>query len=62
MAIQQQVNKLIQGIGASPGIIIGRAYLIERTKVRLPERTIHVHQVEEELNDFLKAIQSLETN
>ena len=41
MAIQQQINKFIQGIGASPGIIIGKAYLIERSKVRLPQKRIH---------------------
>jgi len=57
MAIQQQINKFIQGIGASPGIIIGKAYLIERSKVRLPQKRIHPDQVEEEVKRFLKAIQ-----
>ena len=57
MAIQQQINKFIQGIGASPGIIIGKAYLIERSKVRLPQKGIHRDQVEEEVKRFLKAIQ-----
>jgi phosphotransferase system enzyme I (PtsI) len=57
MAIQQQINKFIQGIGASPGIIIGKAYLIERSKVRLPQKGIHPNQVEEEVKRFLKAIQ-----
>ncbi len=57
MAIQQQINKLIQGIGASPGIIIGRAYLIERSKVRLPQKQITPDQVEGEIGRFLKAIE-----
>jgi phosphotransferase system enzyme I (PtsI) len=57
MAIQQQINKFIQGIGASPGIIIGKAYLVERSKVRLPQKRIHPDQVEEEVKRFLKAIQ-----
>ncbi len=57
MAVQQLVNKSIQGIGASPGVIIGKAYLVERSKVRLPEKKIHPDRVEEEVKRFLKAIE-----
>jgi len=57
MADQQQINKFIQGIGASPGIIIGKAYLIERFKVRLPQKQINPEQVEEEVQRFFNAIQ-----
>jgi phosphotransferase system enzyme I (PtsI) len=57
MAVQQQINKFIQGIGASPGIIIGKAYLVERSKVRLAQKRIHPHQVEEEVKRFFKAIE-----
>ena len=57
MAVQQQVNRFIRGIGASPGIIIGKAYLVERFKVRLPEKQIEPGQVEEEVKRFLNAIQ-----
>jgi phosphotransferase system enzyme I (PtsI) len=57
MPVQQQINKFIQGIGASPGIIIGRAYLLERFKVRLPQKQIDPVQVEEEVKRFLHAIQ-----
>jgi len=57
MAVEQQTNKLIHGIGASPGIVIGRAFLVERFKVRLPQKRISSEQVEEEVNRFLKAIQ-----
>ena len=57
MAVQQQTNKFIQGIGASPGIVTGRAYMVERFKVRLPQKRINVERVEEEVKRFLRAIQ-----
>ncbi|MCX8116543.1 MAG: phosphoenolpyruvate--protein phosphotransferase [Desulfobacterota bacterium] len=57
MAVQQQVNKTIHGIGASPGIVTGRAFLVERYKVRLPQRRILPSQVEEEVERFRQAIE-----
>ena len=57
MAIRQQIDKFIQGIGASPGIVVGKAYLVERFKVRLPQKQIASVQVEEEVKRFLSAIQ-----
>ena len=57
MAVQQQINKFIQGIGASPGIVVGKAYLVERSKVRLPQKGIHPDRAEEEVKRFFKAIQ-----
>ena len=60
MAVQQQINRFIQGIGASPGIIIGKAYLVERIKVRLPQKQIGRGQVDEEVKRFLRAIQESE--
>jgi len=57
MAVQQQINKFIQGIGASPGIIIGKAYLVERFKVRLPQKRIDPAQVEEEIKRFFNVIE-----
>jgi phosphotransferase system enzyme I (PtsI) len=57
MAVQEQINKIIRGIGASPGIVIGKAYLVERSEVRLPQKEIHPGHVEEEVKRFLKAIQ-----
>jgi phosphotransferase system enzyme I (PtsI) len=56
MAVQQQINKFVQGIGASPGIIVGKAYLVERLKVRLPQKKIEESGVGEEVNRFLNAI------
>jgi phosphotransferase system enzyme I (PtsI) len=60
MAVQQQINKFIQGIGASPGIVIGKAYLLERFKARLPQKRIGRERVEEEVKRFLRAIQESE--
>jgi phosphotransferase system enzyme I (PtsI) len=57
MAVRQQIDKFIQGIGASPGIVVGKAYLVERSKVRLPQKQIASVQVEEEVKRFLNAIQ-----
>src|SRR4030042_1233978 len=57
MAVQQQINKFIQGIGASPGVITGKAYLLERFKVRLPQKRIDPGQVEGEVKRFFSAIQ-----
>src|SRR5512139_3125180 len=57
MAVQQQINKFIQGIGASPGIVIGKAYLVERLKVRLPQKRIGRGRVEDEVKRFLRAIE-----
>jgi phosphotransferase system enzyme I (PtsI) len=57
MAVQQQINKFIQGIGASPGIVVGKAYLVERFKVRLPQKRIGRGRVEEEVKRFLRAIE-----
>jgi phosphotransferase system enzyme I (PtsI) len=57
MAVQQQTNRVVQGIGASPGIVTGKAYMIERFKVRLPQKRITLEQVEEEVARFLNAIE-----
>jgi phosphotransferase system enzyme I (PtsI) len=57
MAVQQQINKFIQGIGASPGIVTGKAFMIERSKVRAPQKRIQSGQVDDEVERFLRAIQ-----
>ena len=56
MAVQQMTNRFVRGIGASPGIVMGKAFLIDRSKVRLPEKRIDPDQVEKEVARFLKAI------
>jgi phosphotransferase system enzyme I (PtsI) len=57
MAVQQQINKFIQGIGASPGIVTGKAFMVERSKVRAPEKRIQSEQVDHEVERFLRAIE-----
>jgi phosphotransferase system enzyme I (PtsI) len=57
MAVQQQINKIIQGVGASPGIVTGKAFMVERFKVRAPEKRIQSEQVEDEVKRFLRAIE-----
>jgi phosphotransferase system enzyme I (PtsI) len=56
MAVQQQINKFIQGIGASPGIVTGKAFMVERSKVRAPEKRIQSERVGDEVERFLGAI------
>ena len=56
MAVQQQMNKFIKGIGASPGIVTGKAFMVERSKVRAPEKRIQLEQVDDEVERFLGAI------
>jgi phosphoenolpyruvate-protein phosphotransferase (PTS system enzyme I) len=57
MALQQLTNKWIHGIGASPGIVLGKAFLIERSKVRLPQKRIEAKQAEREVERFFRALQ-----
>src|SRR4030067_3236707 len=57
MAVQQQNNKFIPGVGASPGIVIGKAYLIERFKVRRARKSIDPTQVDDEVKRFRRVIE-----
>ena len=55
-AVEQLTNRFLRGIGASPGVVMGKAFLLDRSKVRLPEKRIEADQVETEVERFLKAI------
>ncbi|MBW2059495.1 MAG: phosphoenolpyruvate--protein phosphotransferase [Deltaproteobacteria bacterium] len=57
MGKQQLVNQFIKGIGASPGIVTGRAFLLDRSKVRLPQRPIPESEVEGEIERFKRSIE-----
>jgi phosphotransferase system enzyme I (PtsI) len=57
VGVRSLTNKFLRGIGASPGVITGRAFLIDRSKIRLPQRKIDPAQVEREVDRFQKAIQ-----
>jgi phosphotransferase system enzyme I (PtsI) len=58
MALRQLTNKFLHGVGASSGVVSGRAFLVDRSKVRAPEKKIDSADVEKEVDRFLKAIQS----
>ncbi|PLX41486.1 MAG: phosphoenolpyruvate--protein phosphotransferase [Deltaproteobacteria bacterium] len=47
----------LKGIPVSPGIVIGRAYLVDRRKVKPPEQIIEPEQVEGEISRFHAAIE-----
>jgi len=64
MAVQpptNKTNKLIHGIGASPGIVIGKAFLVDRSRVRLPAKRVESEQVDAEVERFLKALEESRT-
>jgi phosphotransferase system enzyme I (PtsI) len=46
----------LQAIGASPGMAVGRAYVLDRKKVRTPKSKLAVDEVEAELMRFKTAI------
>jgi phosphotransferase system enzyme I (PtsI) len=46
----------LRGIPVSPGIVIGKAYLLDRRKVRPPERIVDPAEVEAELRRFHRAL------
>jgi phosphoenolpyruvate-protein phosphotransferase (PTS system enzyme I) len=57
VGLQQLTNKFIHGIGASPGIVLGKAFLIERSQVRLPQKRIDARQVDREVERFMEALE-----
>ena len=46
----------LQGIAVSPGIVIGKAFLLDRRKVRPPERTIDAEEVDGEIRRLRRAL------
>lgn len=51
------VNLRRQGIPASNGIGIGRAYLIDRRSIKVPKRRLDEEQIEDEANRFQDALE-----
>ncbi|MBW1645046.1 MAG: phosphoenolpyruvate--protein phosphotransferase, partial [Deltaproteobacteria bacterium] len=49
---------IMQGIGASPGIVIGRAFMLDRAKLKPVMEKISSDQVNEEVDRFLGAVAS----
>jgi phosphotransferase system enzyme I (PtsI) len=50
-------EKIFKGIGASPGIVIGRAYLLDRRKTVVAEQRIAEVNVKDEVARFRKALE-----
>ncbi|MBW2039513.1 MAG: phosphoenolpyruvate--protein phosphotransferase [Deltaproteobacteria bacterium] len=50
-------GKAIKGIGVSPGIVIGKAVLLERQRTRFAPRRITARQVNSEVKRFKEAIE-----
>lgn len=48
--------RIFRGIGASPGVAIGRVYLLDRRHVRAPRYHIQPDQVDYEIDRLLRAI------
>ena len=56
-----QASRTIHGIGVSPGIAIGKAYLLPRGRIPIPYYTLlGDNAVEEELKRFEAAVQKAE--
>jgi phosphoenolpyruvate-protein kinase (PTS system EI component) len=53
MALRQLINKFLHGIGASSGVVSGRAFLVDRSKVRAPEKRIDPAGVEKEVDRWM---------
>ncbi len=58
MGKERFVNQFIHGIAASPGIVVGRAFFVDRSKVRLPQGSIAEAEVESEIKRFRNAIEA----
>ncbi len=50
-------TQFIKGIGVTPGIVIGKAYLLDRKKVEAPARVLPEFQVPQEVSRFLDAVE-----
>lgn len=55
-----QASSTIQGIGVSPGIAIGKAYLLEKGRIPIPHYTLEGKAVDEECERFETAVSTVE--
>ncbi|MBI5789374.1 MAG: phosphoenolpyruvate--protein phosphotransferase [Candidatus Schekmanbacteria bacterium] len=58
MAVAKTPNNVVtfKGIGVSPGIVIGKAFLLDRWKIRTEKINLTNEQIKKEINRFQKAI------
>ena len=57
MADQQSIKRVLRGIEASSGIVIGRAFLVHRGRVSIPQKGIEPSQTAAEIKRFKRAIE-----
>jgi len=57
MRDQQSIKRVLKGIAASSGIVIGRAFLVHRGQMRIPQKSIEPPQVAAEIKRFKRAIE-----
>ncbi|HJY87080.1 MAG TPA: phosphoenolpyruvate-utilizing N-terminal domain-containing protein, partial [Candidatus Acidoferrales bacterium] len=57
MSAQPTPTLSLKGIGASPGVAVGQAYLVDRRKVRTPKQRLAAADVESELMRMKTAIE-----
>ncbi len=57
MQREMMKTKFIKGIGVTAGIIIGKAYLVDRRKIEAPARVLPEFQVPQEVARFLDAVE-----
>ncbi len=62
MSIIKLKNNLtiLQGIGASPGVAIGQAFLFDHDKVKIIRRHLDDHEIEKEKERFINAVSEAE--
>jgi phosphoenolpyruvate-protein phosphotransferase (PTS system enzyme I) len=59
----QQSSRIIQGVGVSPGIAIGKAYLLERRRISVPHHTLEDEKaIAEECKRFEAAVSKTESD
>lgn len=51
-------RRILQGVAASPGIAVGRAFVIDRRKIKTPKRHIEADEVEGEIARFEAALET----
>src|SRR4030042_5304337 len=57
LARESKKTQFIKGIGVTPGIVIGKAYLLDRKKIEAPARVLPEFQVPQEVSRFLDAVE-----
>ena len=57
MKREMMKTRFIKGIGVTAGIIIGKAYLVDRRKIEAPARVLPEFQVPQEVDRFLDAVE-----